>query len=193
MKRASLFVLSLVLLSGCGASRRTMKSDTMTTREAQAAAHAGLESSVKERMATQTEQFRDEEVTTVVVEYDTSRPVDSSSGTPPVQRTIRQTRRTTTTARQDAQTDTKATAKATADEASAEKEQTTVQAEEHTRRGLNGWQQILCYAGAAAILGLVVWLAGRRLKRRLNSIQNVKNYGKTEGYRRENRRKGRSS
>lgn len=166
MKRHALFVLCLMLLTGCGASRRTMKSDTMTTREAQAAAHAGLESSVKERMATQTEQFRDEEVTTVVVEYDTSRPVDSSSGTPPVQRTIRQTRRTTTTARQDAHTDTEATAKATVDAAAAEKEQTTVQAEELTRRGLNGWQQILCYAGAAAILGLVVWLAGRRLKRR---------------------------
>lgn len=166
MKQVAQLVFCLVLLSGCGASRRTMKSDTVTTREAEAAAHAEQQSSVKETTATQTEQSRDEEIITVVVEYDTSQPVDSSTGTPPVQRTIRQTRRTTATARQDAQTHTEATTKATAEAAAAEKEQTTIQAEELTRRGLNGWQQILCYAGAAAILGLVVWLAGRRLKRR---------------------------
>lgn len=166
MKQVAQLVFCLVLLSGCGASRRTMKSDTVTTREAAAAAHAEQESNVKETTATQTEQSRDEEIITVVVEYDTSQPVDSSTGTPPVQRTIRQTRRTTATARQDAHTDTEATTKATADTATGEKEQTTIQAEELTRRGLNGWQQILCYAGAAAILGLVVWLAGRRLKRR---------------------------
>lgn len=166
MKQVAQLVFSLVLLSGCGASRRTMKSDTVTTREVQAAAHAEQESNVKTTMATQTEQSRDEVITTVVVEYDTSQPVDSSTGTPPVQRTIRQTRRTTATARQDAHTDTEATAKATADTATGEKEQTTVQAEDESRRGLNGLQQMLCYAGAAAIMGLVVWLAGRRLKRR---------------------------
>lgn len=166
MKRAVQFVLCLALLSGCGAARRTMKSDTVTTREAEAVAHAELESNTKETTATQTERSRDEEVTTEVVEFDTSRPVDSSTGTPPVKRTIRQTRRTTATARQDVHTDTEVTAKATADAAAAEKEEATVHAEEHTRRGLNGWQQILCYTGAAAILGLVVWLAGRRLKGR---------------------------
>lgn len=166
MTRIALFVLCLVILSGCGVSRRTMKSDTESNREAAAAAHAEQESSVKETTATQSEQSRDEEITTLVVEYDTSQRVDTLAGMPPVKRTIRQTRRTTATARQNAHTDTEATAKATTDAATGEKEQTTVQAEERTRGGLNGLQQILCYAGAAAILGLVVWLAGRRLKRR---------------------------
>lgn len=166
MKHIAQLVFCLVLISGCGAARRTMKSDTVTTREAEAVAHAELESNLQETTTTQTEQSRDEEVTTEVVEYDTSQPVDSSTGMPPVQRTIRQTRRTTATARQDARAETEATAKATVDAAAAEKEQTTAQTEEHSRRGLNGWQQLLCYTGAAAILGLVVWLAGRRLKRR---------------------------
>lgn len=166
MRRAAAVVLMLLVLAGCGVSRRTMKSDTETNRETAAAAHAEQESHVKETTATQTEQSRDEEITTVVVEYDTSRPVDSTTGTPPVQRTIRQTRRTTATAQQDARTDTEATAKATVDAATGEKEQTTVQAEEESRLGLNGLQQILCYTGAAAILGLILWLAGRRLKRR---------------------------
>lgn len=166
MKRTAHFVLCLVLLTGCGASRRTMKSDTESNREAAAAAHAEQESNVKETTATQTEHARDEEIITVVVEYDTSARVDSFTRTPPVKRTIRQTRRTTATVRQDAHTDTEATAKATADAATVGKEQTTVRAEDNTRRGLNGLQQMLCYTGAAAVLGLVVWLAGRRLKRR---------------------------
>lgn len=166
MKRIVRVVLCLALLTGCGATRRTMKSDTETNRETAAAAHAEQESNVMETTATLTEQSRDEEITTVVVEYDTSRPVDSTTGTPPVQRTIRQTRRTTATARQDAKTDTEATAKVTADTAAGEKEQTTVQAEEESRRGLNGLQQVLCFVGVTAIVALVLWLTVRRPKRR---------------------------
>lgn len=166
MRRVATVVLTLLILSGCGVARRTMKSDIETTREAEVATHAELEGNVKEKMMTQTDLSQDEEVTTEVIEFDTSQPVDSTTGTPPVKRTIRQTRRTTATARQDAQSDTEATAKATADTAVAENEETTVQAEEQTRWGLNGLQQILCYTGAAAILGLVLWLAERRLKRR---------------------------
>lgn len=166
MKRIAQVVLCLTLLTGCGASRRTMKSDTETNRETAAAAHVEQESNVKEATAMQTEQSRDEEITTVVVEYDTSRPVDSTTGTSPVQRTIRQTRRTTVAARQDARTDTEATAKATVDAATGEKEQTTVQAEEESRRGLNGLQQVLCFVGVTAIVALVLWLTVRRPKRR---------------------------
>lgn len=166
MKRIAQVVLCLTLLTGCGASRRTMKSDTETKRETAAAAHAEQESNVKETTATQTEQSRDEEITTVVVEYDTSQRVDTLTRMHPVKRTIRQTRRTTATARQDAKTDIEATAKATADTAAGEKEQTTVQAEEESRRGLNGLQQGLCFVGVTAIVALVLWLTVRRLKRR---------------------------
>lgn len=166
MRRAAQVALCLALLTGCGITRRSMKSDTETNSEATAAVHAELESNVKEETTTQTEQSRDEEVVTVVVEYDTARPADSTTGTHPVRRTIRQTRRATASARQDARTDTRATATATADAAAEESVQRTFRAEQESRRGMNGLQQMLCYAGAAAILGLVLRLARWRLKQR---------------------------
>lgn len=166
MKCTVQFALCLVLLSGCGASRRAIKSATEATREVAATTHIEAEALVSQETTMYTDLSEDEEVVTEVVEFDTTQPVDSLTGTPPVKRAIRQTRRTAATARQDVRADTEAVTKATVDTTVAVKEETTNFTQEQSRRGLNGWQQVLCYTGAAAIVALILWLVGRRLKRR---------------------------
>ncbi|WP_418450182.1 hypothetical protein [Alistipes sp.] len=166
MTRVLYVILIGAIFCGCGASRRTMKSQTEATRETADAIHTEADTKITERTATQTDLSKDEEVVTEVVEFDTSRPANPATGTPPVKRTIRQTRRAAIKTQEVATTDTEAAAETTTDIAAAAKEQTTAKAEEHTRRGLNGLQQLLCYTGTAVLVGLLLRLVVRRLRRR---------------------------
>lgn len=166
MRRAAAVVLMLLVLSGCGASRRTMKSDTDATHKAATAFHIEADTTLTERTTTHSELSNDEQIVTEVIEFDTARPVDPATGTPPVKRKTRQTRKAATKAQQVTTTDTEAAGSSTSSAQTVEEEHAVTHWEEETRRGLNGLQQALCFAGASAIVGLVIWLAGRRVKRR---------------------------
>ncbi|SEA70505.1 hypothetical protein SAMN05444145_105235 [Alistipes timonensis JC136] len=158
MRRATSIVLILLVLSGCGASRKTMKSDTETVREAAAAVHAEADTTVTEQTTTHAELSKDEEIITEVTEFDTSRPVDPATGTPPVKRKTKQVRRAATQAQQVTTANTEAVGSSTMSADAAEKENTATHSEEKARRGLNWWQTALCAIGVIAILAGALWL-----------------------------------
>lgn len=165
MRHAVIVVLMLLFLS-CGASRRTMKSDTDSTRKTTVIVHAKTDTTVTEQTTTHAELSKEEEIVTEVVEFDTARPVDPATGTPPVKRKTKQTRKATTEVQQDITTGTEAAVLSTTSVQTAEKEIAVAHSEEKTRMGLNRLQQALCFVGASAIVALVLWLAGRWLMRR---------------------------
>lgn len=165
MRHAAIVVLMLLFLS-CGTSRRTMKSDTDSTRKTTLIIQAETDTTVTEQTTTHAELSKEEEIVTEVVEFDTSRPVDPATGTPPVKRKTKQTRKATTEVQQDITTDTEAAGLSTTSIQTTEKEIAVTHSEEKTRKGLNRLQQALCFVGASAIVALVLWLAGRWLTRR---------------------------
>lgn len=160
MTRLLQIALVALVLSGCGASRKTMKSDTETVREAAAAVHAEADTTVTEQTTTHAELSKDEEIVTEVTEFDTSLPVDPATGTPPVKRKTKQTRKAATQAQQVTTANTETVGSSTMSADTAEKENTATHSEEEARRGLNWWQTALCAIGLIAILAVAlrVWI-----------------------------------
>lgn len=129
---------------------------------------------------TTTERASDEEVTTTVREYDTDKPTDPATGTPPLKRETTQTRRTADSGRQRQTTGqstlqhreltgrtTQQQAVQTAMQARSQKQEQADQTiRTHEKRGLNTWQRSLCTLGGLVALGALLWLA-RKLKRYL--------------------------
>lgn len=152
------------------------KTDSTANTSASDSRHTGL------NMETTTEQTTDEEVITTVREYDTSKPTDDKTGTPPLKKETTQTRRKADTGKQ------KQTVEQTTDEqresaGQVHKEQedktvlqeqtnqqsnTDTQADTDEKRGLNTLQQILCGLGVLVVVGVLVWLGGKLKKRILN-------------------------
>lgn len=164
MTRLLYIAILAFILAGCGASRRTIKSDIQTAVETVDTLHAETTTERQSQWSTHTEQAKNEEVTTCVTEFDTSLPVNPTTGTPPVLRKTTQTKRAITTARQDVVAEERGAATFGVDASTATKEQTATMTEEKSRKGLNWWQTTLCTIGAAAMLVLVLWVAARRFK-----------------------------
>lgn len=130
--------------------------------------------------STTAEQASNEEVTTIVREYDTDKPTDTATGTPPLKREITQSRRRTDTGQQTYTTSqTTDQQRETAGQAHKQQTETTVLQHDNQRqnnvaaevetlekRGLNTWQRLLCTLGGLVILGAAVWLIWK-LKRYL--------------------------
>jgi len=129
---------------------------------------------------TTTELTSNEEVTTTVREYDTDKPTDPVTGTPPLKRETTQTRRKTDAGRQtqttgqaidehrelSGESSSREAAKTELQTTSGESTHTDTDTETHERRGLNPLQRLLCTLGGIAVAAGVVWLVWK-LKRHL--------------------------
>lgn len=153
---------------------REIRTDSTAASSSRDVLHGVLNTS------TTTEQVSDEEITTTVREYDTDKPTDAATGTPPLKREITQSRRKADAGRQtqttgqttDQQRETagqvnkQQTDKTDLQENSQQQDNAAAQVETTEKRGLNTWQRILCTLGGLVILGALVWL-GWKLKRYL--------------------------
>lgn len=151
-----------------------MKTDSTAVSSSRDVRYDALDTS------TTTEQVSDEEFVTTVREYDTDKPTDAATGTPPLKREITQSRRkadagrqtqttgqTTDQRRETAGQVNKQQAEKTAlQENSQQQDNAAAQVETTEKRGLNAWQRVLCTLGGLVILGALVWL-GWKLKRLL--------------------------
>lgn len=122
------------------------------------------------------ERASDEESVTITREYDTSLPVDSVTGTPPLARESIRARRVVDVARQvqviDRERETIVQAgehlheKTTLQEETTGREEVTAEAEKSEKRGLNVVQRVAVTAGGLAMLGGLLLLI-RKLKQRV--------------------------
>lgn len=155
----------LILAFGCNASRQTVKSTETVSRNTVTAENTKttIDRTVQEQ--TIAEQERDEEVITVTTVYDTSQPVDTAKGTPPVKVLTMQLRRTATKARQEAKTENEETGTQIASRETDEHEERNAVVETTSRRGMNAAQRVLCTVGLLAVAGIAGWLLWRWFKR----------------------------
>lgn len=191
--RLALIVLPALLLLNCSPVKRTVTANlqTASTTEQQvsierevvtdSAATISARDVRRDRIdtSTTTEQASDEEVVTTTREYDTDKPVDPATGTPPLKRETTQTRRKVDAGRQE-QTTSRTTDQQHDVTADVTKEQTvgtTVQGNSQHRgdtvtevkttekRGLNTIQKVLCAIGGLTILVGLAWVAIKLKKR----------------------------
>lgn len=153
----------LLILVGCGASRRALQSDTQTAAETVTTLHVEATAEQSDRSSTQTDLVQNEEVITEIAEFDTSLPTDPTTGTPPITRKTTQIRRAITAVRQTEQADVQSAQKTIDEKAAVEKSASAAHAEEETRQGMNWMQTTLCSAGIFALLGVILWVLRRRL------------------------------
>lgn len=158
------WLVVILFLSGCGASRHTLKSGTHTEVETEQAVQTGTEEKNAEAVTVKTAVTRDKEVVTEVTEFDTALPVDPTTGTPPVKRKTIQTQRTAAQAQQFVTADRSTTAGTFENRESVEKSDTSTTVEDASGRGLNWIQSALCLVGIFAVLSLITGLIIKRLK-----------------------------
>lgn len=129
---------------------------------------------------TTTERVNDEEIVTTVREYDTGKPTDANTGTPPLKREITRVKRKTDTGRQaktteqsterhgeaTGQVDKRQTGKTNLRQQNQQQDDTTARVNTSEKRGLNAMQRVLCTLGGLFTSGVLVWL-GWKFKQRL--------------------------
>ncbi len=113
-----------------------------------------------------TEQASDEEVITTEREYDTEKPIDAATGTPPLKRESTQIRRKVDAGRQEQTVQQVADRQRDVTEQTVTQKQEDVTVETTEKRGLNPVQKTLCAIGALAIVAGLAWLIWK-LKRYL--------------------------
>lgn len=116
---------------------------------------------------------------TVIEEFDTSLPVDTATGTPPLKsrRTERRDRQAQSVATETARSRTEEQTERQWEVQQAEQDSLTAQrntvrktdSETDARQetGLNWWQTTLCTIGGTCLIALILWLAIKILKRYL--------------------------
>ena len=116
---------------------------------------------------------------TVIEEFDTSQPVDTATGTPPLKsrRTEKREHKAQSVATETARSRTEEQTERQWEVQQAEQDSLTAQrntvrktdSETDTRQetGLNWWQTTLCTIGGICLLALILWLAIKILKRYL--------------------------
>lgn len=192
--RFALILLSVLFLGSCSATKKATsesrqaesKTEQYTKLNREIRTDSTAASSSRDVLhdvlntSTTTEQVSDEEITTTVREYDTDKPTNAATGTPPLKREITQSRRKADAGRQtqttgqttDQQRETagqvnkQQTDKTDLQENSQQQDNAAAQVETTEKRGLNTWQRILCTLGGLVILGTLVWL-GWKIKRYL--------------------------
>lgn len=121
---------------------------------------------------------KDEEVETTTEVFDTTLPVDSITGTPPLKSRTTEHRRTKTQEQATAseQLDTQSGSTQITEQHQEEQTETDTAIEGDThieveqRYGMTWFQKTLCYIGVAAIVLLLLWIVWRLLKRYLTTI-----------------------
>lgn len=164
MKKILFLTISL-LLAGCGASRQTMKSTETAVCDMTATEMVETTTDRTELEQTFAEQERNEEVITVTTEYDTSLPVDPTTGTPPVKVRTTQVRRTATKARLEEKTESAETETQVSSRETVGHSESEAVVETTSRHGMNGVQRILCTFGLLTIVGIAGWLLWRWFRR----------------------------
>lgn len=164
MKKILFLTISL-LLAGCGASRQAMKSTETAVCDMTATETVETTADRTELEQTSAEQERNEEIITVMTEYDTSLPVDPTTGTPPVKVRTTQVRRTTTKALQETKTESAETETQVSSRETVGHSESEAVVETTSRHGMNGVQRILCSIGLLAIVGIAGWLLWRWFRR----------------------------
>lgn len=165
MRRHACLLLAVIVFTSCGASRRAAKMQTATDIEQTAAGRTERTDTASRGRITATDIRQDEVLQTKIVEFDTALPPDPATGRPPVKRITTHSRRAAAQTRRTSATVEQEASRQQAETAAAVRSTASTVAEERSRRGLNGLQQVLCYTGAAAMLGLLLWLTVRRFKR----------------------------
>lgn len=132
----------------------------------------------------------DEVVITTTKEYDTSKPLDERTGLPPIKRETTELRHkqngkvsaskisqtaeaTSRTSQEYEQRDTLSLISTTArnqEEQVAETVESKQNTESAERRGLNGWQNALCWFGGIVLLAIICYLVFMIIKRKLKII-----------------------
>nr|DAR27479.1 MAG TPA: hypothetical protein [Caudoviricetes sp.] len=156
-------LLVLLLIGGCSPARRLSRSQAETKQEAQEVRHTESSTDSMAQVMTTTDLSKDEEVVTVLTEFDTSQPADTTTGLPPVKRRITQTKRAVTLQTQVAEHTSQERSEQTEEVTATEQVATTEVTEQTQRRGLNGVQRALCWIGLVAAVVTVVALI-KRLK-----------------------------
>lgn len=163
MKRLLIIIISLAALQ-CSPLKRntsgTIEQDTVGSEQSaqQATVHAELQGSITTSETTTTEQETREQEETVHEIFDTSKPIDPTTGTPPLQERITKNARRDESARQDTQTESQSESArivdstATVDQSRGAETRTAVTVSHKEKKGLNWWQQTLCITGLMAAL-----------------------------------------
>ena len=147
MKKIVFLTISIATF-GCNAYRHTVKSDEAT---------AGHTVTVTAGTATADTAEHNEDVVTETTVFDTSLPVDSATGTPPVKIRTVQRRRIATQAAQDLSEGRQTSATHVTDSITDERSESRTIAET-SRKGLNPLQRALCLIGATSALFGIVWI-----------------------------------
>ncbi len=140
-----------------------------------------MQSDILEQMRAELKDWqadKDEQVVTTTEEFDTSQPVDTLTGTPPLKSRSTEQRRTISHEQEQtaAATATQQTTASTVDvqeqtqTAINESTDTRTDVEVKERFGMTWLQRTLCYIGIAALVAVLLWVAWRLIKRYLTII-----------------------
>lgn len=173
MRRVLVLTISL-LLASCAVQKRSTRTDAQLEGRTTEAAQVSTEQTTTVNNTTQGAEFlstssdlaEDEQVTTEIIEYDTTQPTDSATGTPPVKSRTKQTRSrtahasSTTQAQQETAGEMQSRQETATEQTRTTDTQVTadVQVVDEQKRGLSWWQKTLCIVGMAALLYLSVRL-----------------------------------
>ncbi len=154
MKKIVFLTISIATF-GCNAYRHTVKSDEATAGHTVTVTAGTATADTAEHILTATRIGHNEDVVTETTVFDTSLPVDSATGTPPVKIRTVQRRRIATQAAQDLSEGRQTSATHVTDSITDERSESRTIAET-SRKGLNPLQRALCLIGAtAALFGIV--------------------------------------
>lgn len=172
MKKVLVLAISL-LLASCAVQKHTTRETQLegqTTEVSQTSVvqttEAASTTQIAETISSSTDLAEDEQVTTEVIEYDTTQPTDSTTGTPPIKSRTTQTRNrtaysngTTQAQRQEA-IESQSRQEVAVQQTQVADTQVTadVQVSDTTKRGLSWWQKTLCIVGIAALSYLAIRL-----------------------------------
>jgi PBP1b-binding outer membrane lipoprotein LpoB len=189
----ALIVLSALLLASCSPAKKTttnlkttteIEEQTTLDREVKTDSAATATSTdalhIRQTASTKTESASDEEVVTTTREYDTDKPVDPSTGVPPLKRETTEIRRKVDAAKQEQTTDqttyrqqdTTLQANTSQTDSTAIRSNVRGQSEVATqvkttqKRRLNTIQRVLIVSGLIAVVLGLLWVR-RKVKQYL--------------------------
>lgn len=165
MIKSLLIAISLLSIVGCASNRTISQVDSRTKREA--SQHLSVQADIETAGVRQTvtEISQGELIETEITVYDTDKPIDPATGTPPIKRKEKQTRRSVSDKQKTETSGDRSTASITAEDYKTGASALERQEETISRRGLTWWQKALCWAGGAGLLFLLAWVYFRVFKR----------------------------
>ena len=155
--RKTIFLTISMVAFGCSAQRHAVKSEETASAETVTVCTSAAD--ITEQTRTETYMTLSEEIITETVVFDTSQPVDSATGTPPLKSRTVERRRIRTEAGQEVADDRRESVTQTAE--SRKEERSESRTVERSHKGMNPLQRWLCIIGSVAVLAGVVWIVRR--------------------------------